>query len=493
MRTSASDPLKIAEISGGPGYGRVGLTFCPGKYDPHAATGAWDRDLARDLDMIRDWGAAAIITLVETQELALLRVDRIGAEVRRRHMSWLHVPIVDVATPDEGFERAWVSAGEGLRSILRSGFDVLVHCRGGLGRAGTIAARLLVELGMEPGTAIAKVRKARPGAIETLAQEKFVLDIGPVRERIPEASAIRDRAIGSLVGLAIGDAVGTTLEFKPRDSYAPLQDMVGGGPFGLKPGEWTDDTSMALCLADSLIETRGNFDPVDLMRRFVGWRDNGENSANQRGCFDIGITTTTALNRWMRDRDPYAGSADPQTAGNGSLMRLAPVGIRFWNDKSRLADVAGRQSRTTHAAPEAVDACVVFAEILADAIAGSPRSEVLRDRVGLYSGDIKKIVSGAWRGKKRDQIRSSGYVAHSLEAAIWCVASTADFKSAILKAANLGEDADTTAAITGQLAGALYGTSGIPRDWLDRLAQRKRIEERATTLYNKSTVQNINP
>src|SRR6202158_141080 len=187
MRTSFSHPLKIAAVVSDPvGLGRVGITFCPGKYDPHAMTGGWDRDLARDLDTIRDWGAAAVVTLLEPEELALLRVERLGEEVLRRQMSWFHLPIADISTPDERFERAWGPAGEGLRSILRNGFDVLVHCRGGLGRAGTIAARLLIELGMEPTTAIKMVRQARsPHAIETIAQEQFVYSLGPVSERSP--------------------------------------------------------------------------------------------------------------------------------------------------------------------------------------------------------------------------------------------------------------------------------------------------------------------
>lgn len=133
------------------------------------------------LDMIRDWGAAAVVTLLEAEELELLKVERLGEEVRRRNMSWFHLPIVDVSTPDERFEKAWEIDGAELRSILRGGSDVLVHCRGGLGRAGTIAARLLVELGMKPATAIANVRAVRPGAIETSDQEKFVLAIGTAR------------------------------------------------------------------------------------------------------------------------------------------------------------------------------------------------------------------------------------------------------------------------------------------------------------------------
>ena len=176
-RTSLTHLLEIASLSAGPTFGRVGITFCPGKYDRHAMSGYWDRDLSLDLDAVRDWGAAAVVTLVEPKELVVLRVEHLGEEVLRRRMLWFHLPIIDVSTPDEGFERQWEVAGNELRMLLRSGRDVLVHCRGGLGRAGTIAARLLIELGMEPATAIRQVRAVRPGAIETLEQEKYVLGI----------------------------------------------------------------------------------------------------------------------------------------------------------------------------------------------------------------------------------------------------------------------------------------------------------------------------
>ena len=171
-RTSLTHPLKIASISAGATLGRVGITFCPGKCDANAATGSWDRDLNLDLDAIRSWGAAAIVTLVEPHELTLLRVERLGEETARRGMRWFHLPIADVSTPDEEFERRWEVEGEEIRALLRGGRDVLVHCRGGLGRAGTIGARLLVELGMQPTEAIQQVRTVRPGAIETFAQER---------------------------------------------------------------------------------------------------------------------------------------------------------------------------------------------------------------------------------------------------------------------------------------------------------------------------------
>ena len=303
----------------------------------------------------------------------------------------------------------------------------------------------------------------------------------PSGQRVPRQ---RDRAIGALLGLAIGDAVGTTLEFKPRDTYQPLTDMVGGGPFGLKPGEWTDDTAMALALADSLTG-KDDLDEQDLMRRFVDWRDRGVYSCTGR-CFDIGITTNEALTTWKRTGNLHCGSTNPQKAGNGSLMRLSPVAIRFWKDRAKLRDVAARQSRTTHGAPEAVDACVAFVEMLADAIEGAPRSQVLSNRsgVGPYSGNIAAIMMGSWRGKPRSEIRASGYVAHTLEAAIWSVGRTADFQAAVLSAANLGEDADTTGAVAGQLAGALYGISRMPERWKRRLAWSEQIMDVADALFD---------
>jgi protein-tyrosine phosphatase len=155
----------------------VGITFCPGKYDPYAMTGFWDRDLDLDLGAIRSWGAAAVVTLLEANELTLLRVEHLGKEVIRRKMAWYHLPIVDGSIPDEQFERQWESAGYELRSILRGGGDVLVHCRGGLGRAGTIGTRLLIELGMEPAIAMERVRSERPDAIEKPTQEQYLLSL----------------------------------------------------------------------------------------------------------------------------------------------------------------------------------------------------------------------------------------------------------------------------------------------------------------------------
>ena len=482
LRTSLTHPLEIAAVTAGAGMGRVGLTFCPGKTQLHAATGAWQRSLDLDLARIADWAAAVVVTLLESHELTTLGVEALGEAVVREHLEWVHLPITDGGVPDPRFEAGWQVWGPGLRSQLRQGFDVLVHCKGGLGRAGTVACRLLVDCGWSAADALAAVRAARPGAVENSLQERHVLSLNPLAEAKPltSAAAIEDRGIGALLGLAVGDAVGTTLEFSRRDAVPAITDLIGGGPFRLIAGEWTDDTAMTLALADSLA-VDPELDEADLMRRFVSWYRDGDYSCTGR-CFDIGVTTREALTRFERTGDPLAGSPDPQAAGNGSLMRLAPVAIRHWRDRARLNDIAERQSRTTHAATEAVHACIGYANILADAIAGEPRDAVLAPQAASFTPKVKAVLEGGWRGKPRGAIASSGYVVHSLEAALWCVGRTHDFRSAVLLAANLGDDADTTAAITGQLAGALYGANGIPARWLERLAWRERLVTAARSL-----------
>ena len=234
---------------------------------------------------------------------------------------------------------------------------------------------------------------------------------------------------------------------------------------------------MALALAESLIACDG-LDETDLMRRFVSWwRDGAYSPLNT--CFDIGATTADALARFERSGNPLSGSTDPWTAGNGSLMRLAPVAI-FGGTSTR--DNARRQSATTHGADACLDACEGFAMILQAALSGQ-RFEVASSAArGVGAGAVQAVFNGSWRDKTRQNIASSGYVVHSLEASLWCVSRTETFREAVLLAANLGDDADTTAAITGQLAGALYGADGIPADWLNMLAWRERIEELASAL-----------
>lgn len=486
QRTSLNHPIQVATLRSGRCLGNLGITFCPGKVQADSATGSWSRDLPTDIEAISDWGATALVTLIEDHEIEALRVPGLEAECLLRGIDWLHLPIPDVSIPDEAFEAAWVTVGEGLRSRLRNGFNIVVHCKGGLGRAGTIAARLLVELGADPEDAIQRVREARPGAIETVEQERHVQSQRSISERQPSTTqdAIWDRAVGAMVGLAVGDAIGTTVEFRQRGTFDPVTDMVGGGPFDLRPGEWTDDTSMTLALGESLIAC-GGLDERDLLERFLRWFHDGENSVKGY-CFDIGNATAAALRAFHQTGDIHAASADPRNGGNGSIMRLAPVAVRHWNNPDRLRDAARRQSATTHPAAEPVDASEALALVLANAIRGMPLTDLMSASYGPYTPKVQAVVDGSWRGKHRDAIRSSGYVIDTLEAAIWAVASSGSFEDSVLRAINLGDDADSVGAVCGQLAGAFYGLSGIPERWRTTLAWNDRIEGLADRLFTES-------
>ncbi|MBL6082389.1 ADP-ribosylglycohydrolase family protein [Belnapia sp. T18] len=283
----------------------------------------------------------------------------------------------------------------------------------------------------------------------------------------PLAGTLADRALGTLVGLAVGDAVGTTLEFCLRDSYPLLTDMVGGGPFRMPPGGWTDDTAMALGLADSLVEL-GRFDGADAMRRWLRWMGQGAYS-HTGSCFDIGNQTAVALRRFQRD-----GSLPPPTdaAGNGAIMRLAPVvlfALREPPERRRVVavDLAARQARLTHNSDEAAATAEAMAGLLHDLLHGAGPEAL---------GEVAAA---------RNLVRSGGYVLETWNAARWAVATTGSFREAVLAAANLGEDADTTAAVAGQMAGAMYGYAGIPSMGRERLLWHKEIEAAGWNLISQ--------
>ncbi len=315
------------------------------------------------------------------------------------------------------------------------------------------------------------------------------------QQRLPDPlpNTLADRYRGCLLGLACGDAVGTTVEFQSRGSFTPLDDMVGGGPFGLRAGQWTDDTSMALCLAASLVE-QGRFDAKDQMERYVRWWREGYMSSTGH-CFDIGVTTSAALSRYLSTGDPFAGSTSSRSAGNGSLMRLAPVPLFYYPDGQAAIRFAADSSRTTHGAAEAVDACRLFAAMLVAALAGAAKEELLFAAGAAFAAGsqteplqpaIAAIAAGDYRDKTAAQIQGSGYVVKSLEAALWCFWRTDDYRSAMLAAANLGDDADTTAAVCGQIAGAFYGAAAIPAEWRSRLHMAAEITALADALLARN-------
>ena len=313
---------------------------------------------------------------------------------------------------------------------------------------------------------------------------------------------LRDRYRGCLLGLAVGGALGTTLEFKRPGTFMPINDMVGDGPFNLQPGQWTDDTSMALCLAESLLAC-GGFDARDQIQRYVRWWQEGHLSSTGT-CFDIGSTVAGALRRFLAQEEqtdgranPFAGSTDPQTAGNGSLMRLAPVPLFFSaRGPEKAIEEAGQSSRTTHGAAAAVDACRYMAALILGTLAGASKESLLgplftpagaetiwQDRPPC--GPVQAVANGSFRSKPSAQIRGTGYVVDSLEAALWAFDQSTTFEEGALLAVNLGDDADTTGAVYGQLAGAFYGASGIPAGWLAKVHLREYLTGVADRLFQR--------
>jgi ADP-ribosyl-[dinitrogen reductase] hydrolase len=219
------------------------------------------------------------------------------------------------------------------------------------------------------------------------------------------------------------------------------------------------------------------------MTRYLAWYRQGRWSATGE-CFGIGGTTRTALEAFERTGEPYSGPTDPRSAGNGSLMRLAPVVLYAHPDAELVARLAAESSRTTHGAPEAVECCRLYGVLLTRALGGAERSSLAR--VADWRGDepaVAAIAAGAQLQRPESQIVGSGYCVRSLEAALWCFHRTDSFEAAVLAAANLGDDADTTAAITGQLAGAHYGVQAIPARWLERLHLADAIRALAERLY----------
>ena len=286
-----------------------------------------------------------------------------------------------------------------------------------------------------------------------------------------------NRFRGALLGAAIGDALGTTLEFKAPGTFTPINDIVGGGPFNLNAGEWTDDTSMMYCLAHSIVR-KGVFDLKDQIDLYCRWWRDGVFSVNGK-CFDIGNTVLDALARYEKTGDPKSGDSHPMSASNGSLMRLVPIPIAFYDDFEDAVKFGGLSSLTTHAAVEAVDACRYFSGLLWGALHGVPKEELLD---GLYSpiegfwesntlspSILNIVINADYKRKTASDISASGYVIHTLEAVLWAFWNSSSFEEGALLSVNLGEDADTTGAVFGQLAGAFYGERVIPFKWIKKV------------------------
>ena len=301
---------------------------------------------------------------------------------------------------------------------------------------------------------------------------------------------------GCFIGLAVGDALGAPIQFMERDTYFHVMGYTKGGVFYSQKGEYTDDTAMALCLAESLINSKG-FDAKDQLNTYVRWLKNGYMSTRNEA-YDIGITICSSIVYYMETAKTTTHINQEKYSGNGSLMRLAPV-ILFNADNIENAVLyAGQSSLTTHASPIAVDACRYLAYFLTLILDGASKHELFSDEATQQMNkffkneplhpEVIKIANGSYVGKKRHEIKSSGYVVHTLEAALWAFYYGETFKDTMLSAVNLGDDADTVGAVTGQIAGAYYGLNKIDTIFLEKLFNKKLILEMSEKLYYKGKV-----
>jgi ADP-ribosyl-[dinitrogen reductase] hydrolase len=298
---------------------------------------------------------------------------------------------------------------------------------------------------------------------------------------------------GSLLGFAVGDALGAPVEFEPRGSFPPITGFRNGGPFNLNPGDWTDDTSLALCLAESLVERHG-FDPRDQAERYVRWWKEGHLSCTGN-CFDIGNTTKASLQRYMDTSNPYSGPTDPGTGSNGSLMRLAPVPLFYHTHPREAVEYSGLSSKTTHGALAAIDSCRYLGALIIGVLKGIKREALLTGRyepaAGIWSktpltSEVDAVTGGSFKRSEPPVIKAQGTAVKTLEAALWAFSKSSSFEEGCLLAVNLGDDSDTVGAVYGQLAGTYYGVESIPTRWRNELSKVDVLENMAEKLFNAS-------
>jgi ADP-ribosylglycohydrolase len=420
------------------------------------------------------------------------------------HIEYLRKPIRDHGLPEK--REHMVEILDCLHDALRSGRPAYVHCRAGIGRTGMVVGCLLVERGLTGEQALDELArrwqqcersKFWPSVPETDAQTDYVrlwtprqLSSSYAAPAAPDplldaatltaAGSLRERFLGALSGLAIGDAVAAATQYRRPGSFTPVGDLIGGGPFALPRGGWSDDTAMALCLADSLLAFNG-FDARDQVERYTRWQREGYLSATGE-CLGITASTARALAMAQWRRQPFAGSHDPDQLDPEPLSRVAPVVMFYFAAEEEAVQLASDAARTTCQAPAVLAACRELAHALFLALSGQPKARILAE------SSVTAELSGAHTAPPA-VTRANGTVTEALAIAIEAFAATDNFRDAVLHAANHGGNSDVAAAACGQLAGAFYGASAIPAAWRDCLLQRSLIESYADRLLQHFLLQ----
>ncbi len=492
--SSKESPIYLVEVvPPNEAGGWVVITLAPGKKDTGKSGIIWRRDLGADLDRIKDQGITTLVPLLTDEELARLEIPDLVAEARARGLEVWRFPFHDAGIP-ASMEQALGFVRE-LCSRYAGGERLLVHCNGGLGRAGTIAACVRLALGLDgtPDQAVSAVRKARsPRAIENPEQEEFVREFHGAWKKsdssLSEPRSIQDlasRRRGAWFGLAIGDALGAPVEFMSPEQIAATHGLwkdMGESKLWRK-GEWTDDTALALAAAAAYSAEEFELDLA--AQAMVEWLETKPK--------DVGGLTRLAL-ELIRDKRSSAGQAGkealclrPGAAGNGSLMRAAPTGLVRGPRDPRLAEESEELSRITHADERCVDACIAFNAVLSSLVHQGPDVEqALRAallQLKARNHEVQELVKGVLRNDPPRHAESSiGYVLLCLERALIALRDAPSFEEGLIQVVNQGGDTDTNAAVAGALLGARFGHNSIPARWIHELLGKDVLEQGLVSL-----------
>ncbi|HXZ58538.1 MAG TPA: ADP-ribosylglycohydrolase family protein [Steroidobacteraceae bacterium] len=407
-------------------------------------------------------------------------------------VEYLRKPIPDHGLPEEPGYMAEVL--QCLRQALRGPRPVYLHCRAGIGRTGMVAGCFLAEEGSGGEAALTELNRswqecARsaqwPSVPETDAQVEYVRGWRPAAAAdadllldpgaLTAVRGVRERFLGALLGLAVGDAVAAATQFRRPGRFAPVGDLLGGGPFDLPRGGWSDDTAMALCLAESLLECNG-FDARDQVERYTRWQQQGHLSATGQ-CVGITAGTAGALARAHWRRRVFSGSHDPEILDPEPLSRIAPAVMFFFADERAAEERAAEAARTTCQAPAVLAACRTLARALHAALSGQPRAAILA---------LRPAAAGAAVAAPAE---AGATAPEALGAAFDALGRTGSFRDAVLAAANLGGNSDVIASVTGALAGAHYTQGAIPTLWRNSLMKQQLIEGFADRLLARALVE----
>jgi len=411
--------------------------------------------------------------------------------------------------PDHGLPRQPSHMTEILATLdamLDAGRRVYVHCRAGIGRTGTVVACHLINHGLAPQAALAKLNQLWlqsdrsdmwPEVPETDEQRKYVLAFVPETDptRAPDvmhaARSLRDRFQGALLGLAVGDALAAHTQYRKPGSFAAVGDILGGGPFDLPRGAWSDDTAMALLLAESLVECEG-FDANDQVQRYARWQREGYGSATGQ-CVGITASVARALATAQYRRQPFAGSHDPGQLDREPLSRVAPAVMYYFANATEAVARAAESARITAQAPMVLDCVRLLAAILHQALAGKEKGAVLRPPRDLWitpttRAEVLGIYDGSYSRRDLAELQAGGHVVQALEAALWAFQRSANFREGALACANLGRDSDVVTAVYGAIAGAHFGVSSIPGIWRNSLMRQEAVIDTADRLLTHAMV-----